>query len=202
MFMFSFVISSAKRTSFISFLRAESFLMILCYDIREISKAIPGSLPFWCIVPGIRWLDHENASASHMNSGVHREICFPIFFIFYFRSCVLISNKKSYRKLITFATLSWDPFSEGTRIRGFYIYVYKPNTHCPVYGDTLWCADPLSVESCHEGLAFPALFWIRRGQTIQSAGREDAHRHYKIELNWKIYFSLSMNFVPLEIIHI
>lgn len=106
MFMFSFVISSAKRTSFISFLRAESFLMILCYDIREISKAIPDSLPFWCIVPGIRWLDHENASASHMNSGVHREICFPIFFIFYFRSRVLISNKKSYRKLITVATLS------------------------------------------------------------------------------------------------
>jgi hypothetical protein len=44
--MFSFIISSAKRTTFISFLGGESFLMILCYDTREISMAISDSLPF------------------------------------------------------------------------------------------------------------------------------------------------------------
>jgi hypothetical protein len=60
--MFSFIISLAKRASFISFLRGESFLMILYYDTREISLAISDSVLFWCTVPGIRWLDHENAS--------------------------------------------------------------------------------------------------------------------------------------------
>jgi hypothetical protein len=127
------------------------------------------------------------ASTSHMNSGVHREICFPAFFIFYFRSCVSISSKKSYRELIIVATWSWGPTAKE---RGFKAFIYKPCTHfptiyCHVYGETLRCADPPSVESYHEGFAFPTLFWIGRGQTIQSAEREDAYRHYKnrIELN-------------------
>jgi hypothetical protein len=66
MFMFSFVICSAKRTSFISFLRGgggKSFLMTLCYDSREISAAISDCEPFCCSVPAIRWLDHEKSFA-------------------------------------------------------------------------------------------------------------------------------------------
>jgi hypothetical protein len=62
MFMFSFIICSAKRTSFVSFLRGESFLMILCYDTLEISTPILDSEPLCRIVPGIRWSEIQEAS--------------------------------------------------------------------------------------------------------------------------------------------
>jgi hypothetical protein len=131
-----------------------------------------------------------------MNSGVHRQNLVSCVFLYIpFLGVAFPYPIRSHTDDLSILRHSLEPLQRrNTDPRLWYKNPIRISLQFTVLCIERYCdmLIPPLLKSCHEGFTFAALFWARRGQTIQSAQLEDAYRHDKngIEWNWILRFAL------------